>query len=84
MALLCNIHSQVFVQLVSKRLSANKSGYVVWWLTVLVTHVCIEINVVQFFIAVNIFQQWSFQQSISVISNEKHQYEPNKVLLAKL
>ena len=30
----------------------SKSGYVLWWLSVLVTQVCVEFNVVGFFIAV--------------------------------
>jgi len=37
---------------VSKLLTANKSRCVLWWLTVLVTKVYAELDVVQFYIAV--------------------------------
>jgi len=39
--------------MVSGLLPANKSGYVLWWLTVLVTQVCAEFDILWFFIKVN-------------------------------
>jgi len=68
-----NIRSQFFGR-------KNKSGNLLWWLTVLVTQVCTEFNFV-----LQCCEEMSFhcglsKRKISAMKNEKHRYRPKEAL----